>query len=43
MPRDQIFITSKLWSTKHNQVEKALQETLDNLGTDYVDRKPALG
>lgn len=37
--RDNIFITSKLWNTKHNpeDVEAALDRTLADLGTTYVD------
>ncbi|KAI0942030.1 hypothetical protein AcV7_002570 [Taiwanofungus camphoratus] len=37
VPRSEIFITSKLWSTHHRRVEAALDETLSNLGTDYLD------
>ncbi|KAH9836297.1 Aldo/keto reductase [Rhodofomes roseus] len=37
VPRSEIFITSKLWSTHHQRVEAALDETLANLGTDYLD------
>lgn len=37
--RSDIFVTSKLWNTKHRpqDVEPALDETLARLGTDYVD------
>lgn len=37
--RKDIFITSKLWNTFHKPdlVEPALQQTLKNLQTDYVD------
>lgn len=30
-------ITSKLWSTWHSRVEEALDQTLANLGVDYLD------
>ncbi|KAI5840159.1 alcohol dehydrogenase [Morchella snyderi] len=37
--RDDIFVTSKLWNTKHHpdDVESALDRTLQCLGTDYLD------
>jgi len=37
VPRSELFITSKLWSTWHSRVEEALDQTLANLGTDYLD------
>ena len=39
VPREEIFITSKLWNTKHRaqDVEPALDKTLKDLGTDYLD------
>lgn len=37
VPRSEIFITGKLWCTRHQNVEKGLDETLADLGTDYVD------
>ncbi|KAH9205709.1 NADP-dependent oxidoreductase domain-containing protein, partial [Leptodontidium sp. 2 PMI_412] len=35
--RKAVFVTTKLWSTFHSRVEKALDERLKNLGLDYVD------
>ncbi|KII95513.1 hypothetical protein PLICRDRAFT_97032 [Plicaturopsis crispa FD-325 SS-3] len=37
--REELFITSKLWNSSHQPalVEKELDETLKQLGTDYVD------
>ncbi|XP_026325405.1 aldo-keto reductase AKR2E4-like [Hyposmocoma kahamanoa] len=37
--REDIFITTKLWNTKHkrDQVAQALRESLKNLGLNYVD------
>lgn len=37
--RDQLFVTSKLWNNRHHpdEVGLALQETLDDLGLDYID------
>lgn len=37
--RDDIFITSKLWNDFHgyDSTLKVFEETLDNLGTDYLD------
>lgn len=37
VPREDIFITSKLWNTHHPNVAEGLQKTLDALGTDYLD------
>jgi alcohol dehydrogenase (NADP+) len=37
--REEIFITTKLWNNKHHpdDVEMALDASLKDLGTDYVD------
>ncbi|KAG6865497.1 hypothetical protein C0991_002096 [Blastosporella zonata] len=37
VPRSEVFITSKLWGTWHSRVEECLDQTLANLGTDYLD------
>ncbi|EKM49830.1 uncharacterized protein PHACADRAFT_106246 [Phanerochaete carnosa HHB-10118-sp] len=39
IPRDQIWLTSKLWTTFHapDDVEPALDESLTKLGTEYLD------
>ena len=39
IPREEVFLTTKLWNNNHHpdDVEKALDASLANLGTDYVD------
>ncbi|KAI8869366.1 aldo-keto reductase [Ramicandelaber brevisporus] len=37
IPREQLWITSKLWNTDHHDAAAALDRTLKDLGTDYVD------
>ncbi|KOC18133.1 hypothetical protein AFLA70_156g002041 [Aspergillus flavus AF70] len=37
VPREKIFITSKLWNTHQPNVAEGLQKTLSALGTDYLD------
>ncbi|KAH8110038.1 Aldo/keto reductase [Phellopilus nigrolimitatus] len=37
VPRSEIFITSKLWSTYHSRVEEAADQSLADLGVDYLD------
>lgn len=37
VPREEIFITSKLWNTHHPNVKEGLQKTLDALDVDYID------
>lgn len=39
MPREQVFITTKLWNNSHHpdDVEAALDASLKDLGVDYID------
>jgi glycerol 2-dehydrogenase (NADP+) len=37
VPRDEIFITSKLWNTFHPNAVESLSRSLKDLGTDYLD------
>ena len=37
VPREEIFVTTKLWSTFHTDVEGGLNASLQKLGLDYVD------
>jgi diketogulonate reductase-like aldo/keto reductase len=39
LKREDLFIVSKVWNTHHSRelVRKCLNETLNNLGTDYID------
>lgn len=37
VPRNQIFLTTKLANTDHHRPEEALQDSLKKLGTDYLD------
>ncbi|CAG8451328.1 2459_t:CDS:2 [Ambispora gerdemannii] len=37
IPRADLFISGKLWNTRHRDVEKAFNETLSSLGVDYLD------
>lgn len=37
IPREEIFLTTKLWQDRHEDADKALAESLERLGTDYVD------
>ncbi|KAK4499715.1 hypothetical protein PRZ48_010233 [Zasmidium cellare] len=36
-PRSDFFVTTKLWSSDHQRVQKALDTSLHNLGLEYVD------
>lgn len=35
--RDELFVTTKLWDTRHLDAEAAFDESLEKLGLDYVD------
>lgn len=37
VPREELFITTKLWNTKHTDVAAALDVSLKQLGLDYID------
>ncbi|KAK9351594.1 NADP-dependent oxidoreductase domain-containing protein [Lipomyces doorenjongii] len=37
IPREQIFLTTKLWNTYHNKVSRGIEDSLKHLGLDYVD------
>lgn len=37
VPRENIFVTSKLWNTHQNNVAEGLKRTLEALDTDYLD------
>ena len=39
IPRDQLFVTSKLWNTErgYENTLKACEQTLNELGVDYLD------
>jgi diketogulonate reductase-like aldo/keto reductase len=37
IPREQIFVTTKLWNSDHGNPERALDTSLRNLKLDYVD------
>ncbi|PIL30988.1 hypothetical protein GSI_05681 [Ganoderma sinense ZZ0214-1] len=37
VPREEIFLTTKLPNHHHHKVAESLQESLDKLGADYVD------
>lgn len=46
VPREEIFITSKLWNTHQPNVKEGLQKTLDALDVDYLDlyvKSPQVG
>lgn len=37
IPREELFVTSKLWCTHHSRVEECLDKTLKDLDLAYLD------
>ncbi|HRP99696.1 MAG TPA: aldo/keto reductase [Terrimesophilobacter sp.] len=37
IPRDELFITTKLWNDRHGDADRAVEESLEKLGLDRVD------
>jgi 2,5-diketo-D-gluconate reductase A len=37
VPREELFVTTKLWHDRHHDAERAFDESLRRLGLDYVD------
>ncbi|KAJ5948249.1 hypothetical protein N7466_001264 [Penicillium verhagenii] len=37
IPRNEYFVTTKLWSSDHRRITSALQKSIDDLCLDYVD------
>lgn len=37
IPREEIWITSKLWPSEYTDADAAIDRMLDRLGTDYID------
>lgn len=37
VPREKVFVTTKLWNADHGRAEQAFDESLARLGLDYVD------
>ena len=37
VPRNEIFITGKLWNSFHDNAAESLRRSLKDLGTDYLD------
>lgn len=36
-PREDVFLSTKLWPTIYKRADEAIDETLERLGTDYID------
>jgi glycerol 2-dehydrogenase (NADP+) len=43
IPRSEIFLVTKFWSDSHYDPESSLEESLKNLGLEYVDLVSCLG
>lgn len=37
VPREELFVTTKLWNADHKNIEEALETSLKKLGLNYVD------
>lgn len=37
IPREEIYVTTKLWNRRHDDADAALSESLEKLGLDHVD------
>jgi diketogulonate reductase-like aldo/keto reductase len=37
IPREELFVTTKLWNADHTRAEEAFEESLQRLGLDFVD------
>lgn len=37
IPREQFFVTTKLWNDRHKDVERAFEESLNKLNIGYID------
>lgn len=37
IPREELFITTKLWNDRHGDADRAIEESLEKLGLDHVD------
>lgn len=42
LPREEIFLETKLWPSFYEQ-ENAVEKTLERLGTDYIDARVIIG
>jgi len=42
VPREEVFLSTKLWPSEYEN-EKAVDQTLERLGTDYVDACGIIG